>query len=195
MIHIWLIPFSIQRHIRIMIFIDVVKSKWAIILNCQHIIKYESERGFGAVLTSRVSAALDPGVVPAVTQLVLPAQAPLGWVGGGGTKNKKPTKKSHSFSFYCNCCSSSCSTACAAHIVEIKLLLVKSSVKKPWDVIMFVSVFWTSVHGKRCSSTWLSHCSLFWLFLNVNEEKLEFIVKSLAGAESGVGISERINRQ
>ena len=195
MIHIWLIPFSIQRRIRIMIFIDVVKSKWAIILNCQHIIKYESERGFGAVLTSRVSAALDPGVVPAVTQLVLPAQAPLGWVGGGGTKNKKPTKKSHSFSFYCNCCSSSCSTACAAHIVEIKLLLVKSSVKKPWDVIMFVSVFWTSVHGKRCSSTWLSHCSLFWLFLNVNEEKLEFIVKSLAGAESGVGISERINRQ
>ena len=195
MIHIWLIPFSIQRRIRIMIFIDVVKSKWAIILNCQHIIKYESERGFGAVLTSRVSAALDPGVVPAVTQLVQPAQAPLGWVGGGGTKNKKPTKKSHSFSFYCNCCSSSCSTACAAHIVEIKLLLVKSSVKKPWDVIMFVSVFWTSVHGKRCSSTWLSHCSLFWLFLNVNEEKLDFIVKSLAGAESGVGISERINRQ
>ena len=61
-----------------MIFIDVVKSKWAIILNCQHIIKYESERGFGAVLTSRVSSALDPGVVPAVTQLVQPAQAPLG---------------------------------------------------------------------------------------------------------------------
>ena len=149
------------------------------------------ERGFGAVLASRVSAALDPGVVPPVTQLVLPAQAPLGWVGGGGTKNKKPTKKNHSFSFYCNCCS----TACAAHIVEIKLLLVKSSVKKPWDVIMFVSVFWTSVHGKRCSSTWLSHCSLFWLLLNVNEVKLKFIVKSLSGAESGVGISERINRQ
>ena len=33
------------------------------------------------------------------------------------------------------------------------------------------------------------------IVLNVNEEKLKFIVKSLSGAESGVGISERINRQ
>ena len=31
--------------------------------------------------------------------------------------------------------------------------------------------------------------------LTVNEEKLEFIVESLSCAESGVGISERINRQ
>ena len=189
--HIWLIPFSIQKRNRIMIFIDVVKSKWAIILNCQHIIKYESGKRVRSCSRLKGECSTGPRGGPPVTQLVLPAQAPLGWVGGGGTKNKKPTKKNHSFSFYCNCCS----TACAAHIVEIKLLLVKSSVKKPWDVIMFVSVFWTSVHGKRCSSTWLSHCSLFWLLLNVNEEKLKFIVKSLSGAESGVGISERINRQ
>ena len=93
MTHIWLIPFSIQRRIRIMIFIDVVKSKWAIILNCQHIIKYESGKRVRSCSRLKGECSTDPRGGPPVTQLVLPAQAPLGWVGGGGTRNKKPTKK------------------------------------------------------------------------------------------------------
>ena len=82
MIHIWLIPFSIQKRIRIMIFIDVVKSKWAIILNCQHIIKYES--GKRVQSCSRLEGECKTEPRGDSRRYPAGAASPLGWVGGRG---------------------------------------------------------------------------------------------------------------
>ena len=85
------------------------------------------ERGFGAVLASRVSAALDPGVVPPSPSWCCQHKPHLDEWGEGEPKTRNQLRKVTAFLSIVT----AAAQACAAHIVEIKLLLVKSSAKKP----------------------------------------------------------------
>ena len=80
-----------------MIFIDVVKSKWAIILNCQHIIKYESGKRVQSCSRLKGECSTGPGVVPPSPSWCCQHKPHLDEWGDGEPKTRNQLRKITAF--------------------------------------------------------------------------------------------------